>query len=61
MDEVRGDDASTELAYSLRGVGGDSSCPLQVVADEAVTTPEGIGHIMYILYCNGVVVCEVLL
>jgi len=42
MDEVRGDDASTELAYALRGVGGDASCPLQIVADEAVTTPEGI-------------------
>ena len=58
MDEVRGDDASTELAYSLRGVGGDSSCPLQIVADEAVTTPEG--SVIRRVYSNGAVVCEVL-
>ena len=42
MEEIRGDGASTELPYALRGVGGDASCPVQVVADEAVSTPDAI-------------------
>ena len=42
MEEIRGDSASTELPYALGGVGRDASCPLQVVADEAVIDANGI-------------------
>jgi enolase len=42
MEEIRGDSASTELPYALGGVGKDTSCPVQIIADEACMLPSDI-------------------
>jgi enolase len=42
MDEIRADAASTELPLALRGIGMDASCPIQIVADDAVPNAAAI-------------------
>lgn len=40
MNDVKGNKESTQFSYALSGIGRDTGCSMQLVADAACTTPE---------------------